>query len=217
MAELHRPGIAIMASGSGTTAEAVIRATQTEILDAEIGLIICSRPPVEAGIYERKVWLNEELGLDIPVIHISGKTYPGGPRAKGEQTEEEAEAIAEALGNKFVLTLLAGYMRKVHPLVLADRDVINTHPGPLPQTAGMYGVNVQKHVLETGLGYSAHTVHLVDENYDTGPVIAVHKVPVLSHHTAETLFDDVQIVEKENLPKDMDELLRINGKNRVNS
>lgn len=217
MEKLHKPSIVILASGGGSTAEAVIRATESGILDARVGLIICSRPPSEAGIYDRTADLNTEFDLDIPVRHISGHTHPKGARDKGEQTEAEAEAIAEAIakerGGRFILTLLAGYLRKVHPLVFENEIVINTHRGPLPQTAGMYGSDIERYVLKNRLPYSEHVVHTVDGGYDTGLVIARHRVPVLPHHTVESLFEDVHAVEIRELPKDINDLLKINGLN----
>ncbi len=218
MSELHKPSIVILASGGGSTAEAVIRATtEDNVLDAEVGLIICSRPPSEAGIYDRIAGLNTEFGLDIPVLHISGHTHPEGPRAKGEQTEAEAEAIAEAIakerGGRFILTLLAGYLPKVHPLVFENEIVINTHRGPLPQTAGMYGFAIEEYVLGNRLPFSEHVVHTVDGGYDTGLVIARRRVPVLPHHTVESLFEDVHAVEIRELPNDINDLLKINGLN----
>jgi phosphoribosylglycinamide formyltransferase-1 len=213
MAAEHNPSIAILASGGGSTAEAFIHATQDGILKADVGLIVCNNPPEKAGIYERVNRLNRQYGLEIPVLRISGITHPEGAGEKGEQTLEESEAIASAIYDEgCVLVALMGYMKKVRGSLLEEygwqswmrssvqASMINTHPGPLPETQGLFGVHVQERVIESSLGYSAHTVHVVSEEYDEGRIIEETRVPVESGDTPDTLFERVQQVEKANLP-----------------
>lgn len=213
MVEREVPSIAILASGSGSTAEACIRATQNGTLGARVGLVVCNNPPHKAGIYERVSQLNSEIGLAIPVLHISGITHPGGAGNKGEQTFEESQAISYAVDQAgCVLVALMGYMKKIRGPLLqaygwddtmhsaADARMLNTHPGPLPQTEGLYGKRAQAAVLESGLGYSAHTVHTVTDAYDQGMIIQETRVPVEPGDTPDSLFDRVQAVEKRMLP-----------------
>jgi len=212
MGEKHKPAIAILASGGGSTAEAFIHATQDGRVDARVGLIVCNNPPEKAGIYDRVARLNQQYGLNIPVLRISGITHPEGPGAKGEQTLQESEAIAhEASKTGVALVCLMGYMKKIRGSLLtaygwqpwmlpAESRMINTHPGPLPETEGLFGIHIQQRVLETGLGYSAHTVHVVSEEYDKGPIIKATCVPVVPGDTPQSLFDRVQAVEKTELP-----------------
>ena len=81
--------------------------------------------------------------------------------------------------------------------------MVNTHPGLLPETKGLYGIGVQQHVLEHGLSHGGQTLHVVAEDYDDGPVIAEHKVAVKPEDTPDSLFDRVKGVEKEHLPQDI--------------
>jgi phosphoribosylglycinamide formyltransferase-1 len=199
------PSIAILASGSGTTAEYVILATQTGVLQANVGLVVCNNAPAKAGIFGRVERLNDQYGLQIPALHISGKTHPLGAGKPGEQTLEESEAIAK-LCREFSLVALLGYMKKVRGALL-ELPIVNTHPAPLPETAGMYGVHAQEHVLASGLGYSAQILHRVTGEYDDGEIIAEHRVPVKPGDTAESLFDAVQATEKAHLPVDLNNLL----------
>lgn len=79
--------------------------------------------------------------------------------------------------------VLSGYLRPVGPQTLrafAGR-VLNVHPALLPAFGGtgMYGDRVHQSVLAAGMGESGATVHLVDEVYDHGPVLAQRRVPVL--------------------------------------
>ena len=207
------PSIAILASGSGSTAEACIHATQDGILRARIGLIICNNTPEKAGVYERVERLNRAYGSAIPVLRISGVTHPGGPGEPGEQTLEESEAVADAIDQAGCsLVGLVGYMKKVRGKLLhdygwwpgmesvADVRMINSHPGPLPQTEGLMGVQAQEAVLAMRLGYSAHTVHAVSADYDQGMIIQETRVPVAPGDVADELFSRVQAVEKAVLP-----------------
>lgn len=204
MPSSRSPRIAIMASGSGTTAEAVIHATQTNVLPARIGMVITNNPNV--GVIARVDRLNEQYGLRIAVHHISGRTHPGDPGMQGEQTLEEADAIAALCANVDLVAML-GYMKKVRGAAL-DLPLVNSHPGPLPETAGLFGVHVQEHVLALGLHYSAHTVHRVDGDYDHGDIIIAHSVPVVEGDTAAELSAAVQATEKALLPVDLAWILR---------
>jgi folate-dependent phosphoribosylglycinamide formyltransferase PurN len=66
---------------------------------------------------------------------------------------------------------------------------MNVHPALLPLFGGkgMYGENVHRAVLESGMKVSGATVHFVDEHYDAGPIIHQITVPVLDDDTPEIL------------------------------
>lgn len=220
MAELHRPGIAILASGSGSTAEAFINATQDGRIDAEVGLVICNNPPEKAGIYGRISRLNQQYGLDIETAEISSKTHPEGNVGRG-QTLAEAAAICERVSQGgFVHVALMGYMKMVRGELVEEfgwlpqfssvyqARMSNTHPGPLPETEDTYGIHTSEKVLELGLTVSRHTVHVVASGIDRGPKIAEHPVEVLPDDTPQDLFERVQIVEKSALPYALEKFLK---------
>jgi phosphoribosylglycinamide formyltransferase-1 len=99
------------------------------------------------------------------------------------------------------LVVLAGYLRKIGPQTLkafAGR-MINTHPAPLPRFGGkgMYGEHVHRAVLESGVTASAATVHLVDSDYDTGPVIAERPVRIEAGDDIASLRERVQAAERD--------------------
>ena len=102
------------------------------------------------------------------------------------------------------LLVLAGYLRLVPaPVVAAYRGrIINTHPSLLPAFGGkgMYGERVHRAVLASGARETGVTVHLVDEVYDRGAVLAQSRVPVLRDDTAERLAARVLEVEHRLLP-----------------
>jgi len=213
-----KPRIAVLASGGGTTAEAFIQAGQNGEITSQVGLVICSRQ--DAGILQRVKDLNAEFGLNIESIVINNKTHPaaaGETVIKGHQTLAEEAAILEALeAGNFDLIASMGYM-KLNGLSLVkafgwlpsyssmyQAMMVNTHPGLLPDTKAFYGEQIQRYVLDKGLPYGGQTLHLTAENYDDGPVIAEHRVPVEPGDTSESLFARVQAVEKHFLPLDIE-------------
>jgi phosphoribosylglycinamide formyltransferase-1 len=217
-----RPTIAILASGSGSTAEAFIRAGAEGRIDAQAGLIICNNP--KAGIYERISNLNAEFDLDINAVCISKLTHPtnGEIVAYGEQTHAEEAAIIDLLSSgNFSAIALMGYMKRIGPRLVHEfgwrseyqhvwqAKMVNTHPGLLPASKGLYGIHVQEHVLANKLPYSGQTLHVVAEDYDDGPTVAEHKVKVKPDDTPASLFDRVQADEKRYLPLDVDAFIKL--------
>lgn len=217
-----KPRIAVLASGGGTTAEAFIRASQNGEIKVGVELVVVSRP--DAGIFERIANLNQEYSLNIKTELINHKTHPAAEDevvGKGCQTLAEEIAIIEVLkdGNFDVIALM-GYMKRIGPRLIAEFGwlpeytsmfqamMVNTHPGLLPDTKGFYGENIQKYVLENHLPYGGQTLHVVSEEYDAGPIIAEHKVPVEPGDTSETLFARVQAAEKQHLPKDIEDFIK---------
>jgi folate-dependent phosphoribosylglycinamide formyltransferase PurN len=80
---------------------------------------------------------------------------------------------------------------------------INVHPALLPffGGAGMYGDRVHEAVLASGMKLTGCTVLLVDDKYDTGPIIAQRAVPILDSDTVETLGARVRETERELYPE----------------
>ncbi|HTD82261.1 MAG TPA: phosphoribosylglycinamide formyltransferase [Gemmatimonadaceae bacterium] len=97
------------------------------------------------------------------------------------------------------LVVLAGYLKRIPPLVIREyaSRIINIHPALLPAFGGegMYGARVHEAVIESGAKQSGVTVHLVDDEYDRGPIVAQWRVPVEPTDTAESLAARVLSVE----------------------
>ena len=95
---------------------------------------------------------------------------------------------------KIDLICLAGYMKLLSPEFVDEfkGKIINIHPALLPSFPGLH---VQKKALEYGVKYSGATVHFVDEDCDTGPIIIQAVVPVKDDDTEETL--SARILEQE--------------------
>ncbi len=206
--------LAILASGSGTTAEAVAQATRSGQLEAEIGLIIHNN--AGAKVVEQPT-VRELL---IPTMCINGLSHPDvGVVRKGEMGDNESQAVVDAIKSVDAeLVLLLGYMKRVRGALLdqygynpeihsevTDARMLNTHPGPLPQTMGLHGSQVHQHVYELyqarELAVTGPTLHAVAEDYDTGPTVRYFDMVDLSDaDTAESIEDRVRAVEREQLP-----------------
>jgi phosphoribosylglycinamide formyltransferase 1 len=177
--------VAVLASGQGSTFQALVEAGRRGEMPADVVLLIVSRPGAPAAE------LADRLGIECVVLD---------ERVLGSAACDSA--MADLLTSGGVdLVVLGGWLRKVGPRTLrafAGR-IINTHPAPLPRFGGlgMYGEHVHKAVLEAGVTASAATVHLVDEEYDTGRVLAERPVPVLPDDDVGTLRERVQAVERE--------------------
>lgn len=219
------PRIAILASGEGTTAEAFIKAGVTGKINAQADLVISNNP--EAGIFKRVKKLNKKYGLKIQGLHVGKQNYPATSEilAPGEQTHAEEQAALEVLkAGNFDLIVLMGYMKKIGPKLVKEfgwrssykspmqAKMLNTHPGLLPATKGLYGIHVQEFVLQNNLENAGQTLHVVAENYDEGPIVAEHKITVRADESPEDLFERVKRIEKKFLPKDIDDYIKARRK-----
>lgn len=177
--------IAVLASGSGTTLQAVIDACESGTLEGEIVLVISNNSGSGAMTRARR--------HGIPTLHLSSHTHP--------VFDDLDRAFVDALNRCAPdVVLLAGYMKKLGPRVLESFGgrVINTHPSLLPKFGGqgMYGGHVHAAVLESGAATTGISVHLVDGDYDTGKVLAQREVPVEPDDDPQTLAARVQSVER---------------------
>ena len=128
----------------------------------------------------------------IPAYHLSSKTFPN--------PDVLDKTIADTLDKHGVdIVVLAGYMKKIGPITLSrfPGRIINIHPCLLPKYGGqgMYGMRVHEAIIADGEKETGVTIHVVDADYDTGPILAQKKVPVLADDTAETLAERVLAVE----------------------
>lgn len=185
--------VTVMASGSGTNFQALVdRFNLGEDASARIVRLVASR--AEAGALERA----REAGVETAVIEEDG---PDGRALAAE---------LEAAGSDLVV--LAGWLRLVPgPVVRVYRGrMINIHPALLPAFGGegMYGARVHRAVLESGVRVTGATIHFVDEDYDTGRIIAQWPVPVKDGDDPERLASRVLRVEHRLLPATVSALAR---------
>ncbi len=174
--------LAFLASNNGSGMRAVVRAIEAGDLEAEVVLVISNRREAPALTFASN---HGAATLFLPTVADPARS-----------DRRLASALAEA-GIDWVL--LAGYLRKLGPVTLeAFRDhILNIHPALLPKFGGqgLYGRRVHEAVIAAGERESGASVHLVDEEYDHGPVLAQARVQILPTDTPETLERKVMAVE----------------------
>lgn len=197
--------LAVFASGGGTNFQSILEAAASDRLPARIRLLVSDRPG--AGALDRA----ERANVPRAVIDPN-------PDAASEPYAERLLATLDAHGVDFLA--LAGFLRKIPPPVVERfrGRLVNIHPALLPAFGGkgMYGRRVHESVLEYGCRWSGVTVHLVDEEYDQGPVVQQVPVPVRPGDTTDELADRVLTVEHRLYPETLrlfaQEKIRIDGR-----
>lgn len=172
-----RIGVLVSGHGRGSNLQAIMDACACGEIRGAVEIVIGTRSGAPA--------LERARACGVPVLVIS-------PRKYGPDDEAYGRALLRALSARGVgLVCLAGYMRKLPAVVVEAYPgrIMNIHPALLPLFGGqgMYGERVHRAVLESGMKISGCTVHFVDAEYDTGPIIVQRCVPVLEGDTVDTL------------------------------
>ena len=180
----NRPplALAIFASGGGSNFEAICRAIDERKLSARVALCVSDRD--SAGVLD----LARKRGIATAVIR------------PGDDEESTAASILAALNDSSAnFVALAGYLKRIPPAVVAafENRIINVHPSLLPAFGGkgMYGRRVHEAVLAAGARVSGATVHLVDNTYDTGPIVLQRCVAIEPQDDAQSLAARVLEIE----------------------
>jgi phosphoribosylglycinamide formyltransferase-1 len=169
-------GLLILASGTGSLAQAIIEATHSGELSAHVLAALTDKPDAQI--------VSKCASLGIPII-----THPlNGDR---DAWNEELFLITQSLNPTLVVS--AGFMRILAPEYVSHFKVINSHPSLLPNFPGAHAV---RDALAAKVGVTGTTIHWVDSGVDTGKVITSHEVPVIEGDTEELLRERIKIVER---------------------
>lgn len=175
--------IAILASGSGTNAEALVKhfSHHSKI---EVALILSNKE--DAGVLERAKRLN-----------IPAKTFSKSNLLESAFVNSLKKAAIDYI-------VLAGFLLKIpEGLIKAYPDkIINIHPALLPKYGGkgMYGSRVHEAVVSNKEKESGITIHLVNENYDEGRQLFQAKVILEANENANTLAQKIHALEHKHFP-----------------
>ena len=133
----------------------------------------------------------------LAAVHLSQKQFPD----EGSFSAAMLHVLKE---HNVQIVALAGYLKKIPLNVVREyrNRILNIHPALLPSFggAGMYGHYVHEAVIASGAKLSGATVHLVDEEYDRGPIVLQKAVAVEALDTPETLAEKVLKIEHEIYP-----------------
>jgi phosphoribosylglycinamide formyltransferase-1 len=168
----------VLASGSGTTLEAIVQAVAAADFDAELVAAGTDRPGCLA--------MKRAAAAGIETFAVSFADYA--ERAAWD------EALARTMaGYRPDLVVLAGFMRLLAADTVTRFSIVNTHPSLLPSFPGAHAI---PEALAHGVKLTGVTVHRVDAGLDTGPILAQAAVPVFEHDTEDSLRERIQQVEK---------------------
>ena len=178
--------IGVLASHEGTTLQSIIDACAQRRINGRVVAVISNNSGAGA--------LRRAAAAGIETFHLSSVTHSSGDSLDAAICTALQRARADVI-------FLAGYMKRLGPRTLAafPARILNTHPALLPKFGGqgMFGDRVFEAVLASRESESGASVHLVDAEYDRGPVVRQERVAVLSGDTVESLKARVQACERE--------------------
>lgn len=169
--------LAVLASGNGSTLQAIIDAIESKKLNSRINIVISNNKDAYALERAKKSNIKTYVLIDY-------------------KNEEELYNVLKK--EDIDLVVLAGYLKLIPKNVIKDFIIINTHPALLPKYGGkgMYGMNVHRAVVENHEKETGVTLHFINEEYDKGRIIAQTKVKVSKNDTPEDVSNNVQKAEK---------------------
>jgi len=170
--------LGILLSGRGSNFEAIAHNVANRRLDCEIGFVF-SNKAAAGGLLRAR-----ELGLPCGSIESAGV----------DRITFDAQVVDVLKSHAIDWVCLAGYMRLLSGGFVSQfaGRILNIHPSLLPAFPGL---DAQYQALAHGVKVTGCTVHLVDENLDSGPILLQSAVPVLDNDTVETLSSRILIEE----------------------
>lgn len=182
--------LVLLASGSGSTLQALLDATEDPAYGVVVAAVGSDRPT--AGAIDRA----RAAGVPTFVAPV------------GSDRDAWDVGLADRV-DSFApdLVVSAGFMRLAGPAFLARfaGRFVNSHPALLPSFPGMHGV---RDALEYGVRLAGCTLFVVDGGVDTGPVIAQVAVPVLDDDDEPTLHERIKDAERAMLVDTVGRMLR---------
>ncbi len=171
--------IGVLVSGRGTNLQAIIDQISCGHIPAKIEIILSNKKDAPA--------LDRGKSHGIKSIFVNPKNF-------NSKSDFDLALVAELKKHKVDLICLAGYMKILGKEFIQSfpNKIINIHPSLLPAFPGL---NVQQKAIDYGVKFSGCTVHYVNEEVDSGPIILQAVVPVLDNDNEESLAN--RILEQE--------------------
>ena len=188
--------LGFMASDRGSNAKAILDACKSGKLQASPVLMISNNNNSGA--------LSLAKDYKLEAFYLSNQTH-------SDPIELDAIITQTMIEHQIDLVVLAGYMKKIGEQLLNaySNRIVNIHPSLLPAFGGqgMYGMNVHKAVIAAGESISGATIHLVNQNYDQGRILAQKSLNVTEDDTAESLAAKVLKIEHELYPETLQKII----------
>lgn len=178
--------IAVFVSGRGSNLNAILNYPDLNN-KVEVAAVVSDK--IDCKAYE----IAKEFGI---------KTFTIGAGI-GRINQNEITSTLKKLGVSFIV--LAGYLKLIPNDLIENykNKIINIHPALLPSFGGkgMYGMNVHRAVFDSSSKVSGATVHLVDNTYDTGKIVAQRCVDISEVKSPEEIAERVLKIEHQLLPE----------------
>ncbi len=177
--------IAVFASGRGTNFSAIFRAVKSGKIKANLSLLVCDNPT--AAVIDRA------KRAQVNIFLVKREDY-------SNKRDFENRIIERLEQEKIDLIILAGFMRLLsHEFIARFRNkIINIHPALLPSFKGTSAI---KDAFDYGVKVTGVTVHFVDENMDSGPIILQQAVEIKEFDTLESLENKIHKLEHKLYPE----------------
>ena len=186
MEEQVLPRLAVLASGSGSLFEAILKD----------GL------PIRFMLADREckaLKIAEEYGIKKRLLPRRGTFKPG--TGVDEDRKAYTKEVATALGQMGIdLVIMAGFMAVFGPLIFAiyENRILNSHPSLLPAFKGERAV---QDAIDYGVKVTGTTIHVATPELDSGPILSQEAVPVFAGDTRDILWERIKVVERRLYPE----------------
>ncbi|MDI3494888.1 MULTISPECIES: phosphoribosylglycinamide formyltransferase [Pseudothermotoga] len=181
--------VGVLASGNGTNLQAIIDKSKNGQIPVRVAVVISDRNAFA---------LRRARDHNIPAYIVKPGEYDS-------QREYEQQMVDILKKHGSELVVLSGFMKILSPHFIDSFKgrIINIHPSLIPAFCGkgFYGMKVHEAVIDYGVKITGATVHFVDENVDSGPIIIQKAVAVEDSDTPETIAQKVHEIEHEILPE----------------
>ncbi len=170
--------LVVLASGTGTTLQAVLDASHAPDFPGRVVAVGTDRPDTLAA--------KRAAAAGVPTWMVALGDF-------AERAQFDDAVAARIAQDEPDLVVLAGYMKVLGPSVVRRFRIVNTHPSLLPAFPGAHAI---RDALAYGVKVSGCTVHEVDEGVDTGPILAQAAVPVVADDDEASLRSRIQATER---------------------
>jgi phosphoribosylglycinamide formyltransferase-1 len=181
---MNKKSIALFASGNGTNAVNLIYFFQNHS-QIEVKTLVCNKS--DAPIVEKA----KALGVEVLIF-------------TNEEFESGLTVLQELDYRAIDWIILAGFLRKIPINIIRgyQNRIINIHPSLLPKYGGkgMYGKFVHEAVIQAKELKSGISIHLVNEEFDKGELLAQFETEITLNDTFDSLAEKIQLLEHKHFP-----------------
>jgi phosphoribosylglycinamide formyltransferase 1 len=188
---MNKKSIALFASGNGSNAVNLIHFFQNHS-QIEVKTLVCNK--------ENAPVVAKAGSLGIEVLVFTNEEFESGLTVLQELDYRAVDWI-----------VLAGFLRKIPLNIIRGyhNRIINIHPSLLPKFGGkgMYGKFVHQAVISAKELKSGISIHLVNEEFDEGKLLAQFETALTPTDTVDSLTEKIQKLEYEHFPTTVEQTL----------